>query len=70
MSIDISQQTEARLTKEAQRQGISVDDLLQQLMNERSAGAKPEQRQASELPILHLGPMGPLRRRDIYNDVR
>ena len=70
LSIDISEQTEARLTEEAQRQGISVAALLQQLMNERAAGARPEQHQAPELPILSLGPTGPLHRRDIYNDVR
>jgi hypothetical protein len=72
MSIDISRETEARLTHEARRQGISVDALLEQLMSEREAatvstngnGATPK------LPVLHLGDMGPLHRRDIYDDVR
>jgi hypothetical protein len=71
MSIEISGETEARLTDEARRQGISVDVLLERLMNEReptapaaSTGSIPE------LPILHLGAMGALHRRDIYDDVR
>ncbi len=72
MSIDISHETEARITDEARKQGISVEALLEQLMSERVAmtagtfgdGAKPK------LPVLHLGDMGPLHRRDIYADVR
>ena len=70
MSIEVSQRTEVRLNAEAKRQGTSVDALLQRLLNEHAAGASPDRRQAPELPILHLGPMGPLHRRDIYNDVR
>jgi len=34
MSIEISRETEARLTDEARRQGISVDALLKRLMTE------------------------------------
>jgi hypothetical protein len=72
MSIDISHETEVRLTDEARRQGISVDALLERLMSERGAaahivtgsGATPK------VPILHLGVIGPLHRRDIYDDVR
>ncbi len=71
MSIEVSSETEARLTEEARKQGISVEALLERLMSERgmaapapSAGSIPEQ------PVLHLGAMGALHRRDIYNDVR
>ena len=71
MSIDISHETEARLTDEARRQGVSVDALLERLMSERAtaahiagAGAAPK------LPRLHLGVMGALHRREIYDDVR
>jgi hypothetical protein len=39
MSIHISEQTEARLTEEAQRYGMSVDALIERLMNERTASA-------------------------------
>jgi hypothetical protein len=48
-----------------------VDVLLERLMRERSM-AVPAVGMASipELPILHLGAMGALHRRDTYNDVR
>jgi hypothetical protein len=73
MSIDISHETEARLTDEARRQGVSVDALLERLMSERGAAAHVVTRNVSttpKVPILHLGVIGPLHRRDIYGDVR
>jgi hypothetical protein len=39
MSIDISHETEVRLTDEARRQGVSVEALLERLMSERAAAA-------------------------------
>ena len=69
MGLDISPQTEARIRQEAQRQGITVDALLERLMNDRAAGTAVQADRAPELPVLHLGPMGPLHRRDIYDDV-
>ncbi len=70
MSIEISSQTEARLTDEARRLGISVNTLLERLMNERGTAAPaPDAGSIPELPVLHLGAMGALHRRDIYNDV-
>ena len=68
MGLDISPQTEARIRQEAQGQGISVDALLKGLMNDQTAGTFIRAYQAPELPVLHLGPMGPLHRRDIYNN--
>ena len=45
MSLTISQHTEARLTEEAQRRGLSVDALIDRLISERapaqSRPAKP-----------------------------
>ena len=67
MSIEISHETEARITHEAQRQGISVDALLERLINEREATA-PAAGSIPDLPILHLGTMGAFHRRDIYDD--
>jgi hypothetical protein len=67
MSLNISQQTEARLTEEARRQGITVDALLERLINERAASTAS--RKAPELPVWRLGVIGSLHRRDIYNDV-
>jgi hypothetical protein len=69
MSIEISRETEACLTDEAQRQGISVDVLLERLMSKRGPTPPADTGSIPELPILHLGAMGTLRRRDIYDDV-
>ena len=69
MSIDISHETEARLTDVAQRHGISVDALLKLLMTERESPTSiADASSAPTLPILHLGPMGAFHRRDIYDD--
>lgn len=70
MSIDISREIEARLTDQAQRLGISVDDLLRQFIGERSPGFDSGAGAAPELPVWHLGAMGPLHWCDIYSDVR
>ena len=70
MSI-ISHENEARLTDEARRQGISVDALVERLMSERAAAAHiAGTGEVPALPRLHLGVMGSLHRRDIYDDVR
>ena len=71
MSIDISHETEARLNDEARRQGISVDALLDRLMSERETTAGiAGSGSAPKLPRLHLGVMGSLHRREIYDDAR
>jgi hypothetical protein len=72
MSIDISHETQARLTDEARRQGVSVEALLERIISERGAAAHPVAGNGSarKVPILHMGAMGPLHRRDIYDDVR
>lgn len=59
ISINISQQTEARLTEEAQKQGISVDALLERFINERNArSAREGKREGPALPVLDLDPWG------------
>ncbi len=69
MSIDISCETETRLTDEARRLGVSVDALLKRFIDEHAAVtylARPR----PELPIWHLGGVGALHRRDVYGDIR
>jgi hypothetical protein len=70
MIIVISHEIEARLMQEAQKLGISVEALLERLMSDRGAAAHRGSGPAPKVPILHLGAMGPLHRRDIYEDVR
>jgi hypothetical protein len=70
MGLTVSPDTEARLTEQARKQGISVDALLRRFIEDQEisgdvAAAEPT---VVDLPVLHLGPMGPLRRRDIYDD--
>jgi hypothetical protein len=69
MSIEISRETETRLAEEARRRGISVDALLKQFVSERTALTHPAQGKP-ELPVWHLGRVGALHRRDIYDDAR
>lgn len=69
MSLMISQQTEARLIGEARRLGISVDALLERLIDECAPGGNGRQHKALELPVWRVGVIGSLHRRDIYDDV-
>ena len=70
MSIEISRETEARLTDQARKQGISVNALLERLMSERRTTSGGCVRSVPELPVWHLGGAGSLHRREIYDDVR
>jgi len=54
MSLEITQETQARLAGEAQKEGVSIDALLQRLMDEheeslRSATSTPSRRPISEV---------------------
>jgi hypothetical protein len=69
--IEISRETAAGINDEARRQGVTVDASLERLMSEREAAARIAGAGAvPKLPRLHLGVMGALHRRDIYDDVR
>jgi hypothetical protein len=69
MGIEISRQTEARLIDEARKRGVSVEALLQLLINERDPKTYAAGNGSSrELPLWHLGGAGALHRRDIYDD--
>jgi hypothetical protein len=52
MSIDISRKTEARLRATAQAEGISVDDHVERLMNEREELAAIVARTDARMPAL------------------
>jgi hypothetical protein len=69
MSIEISHEIEVRLTEEARKQGVSVDALLEQLMSGSGETAHlAENGSVPKVPILRLGAMGSLHRRDLYDD--
>lgn len=66
MTLHLPPETEARLLEEARRQGVSVEAIVERLINElASAAAK---RKTPPLPVWHLGAGGPYHRREIYND--
>jgi hypothetical protein len=69
MSIEISGEIEARLTDEARRLGITVEQLLARLVSEQATKADLAVAKA-ELPAWDLGTVGALHRRDIYRDGR
>jgi hypothetical protein len=69
MTIEISHETETRLAAEARRLGVSVDVLLKRFINEHAALSHPAQSHP-RLPVWHLGSVGALHRRDLYDDAR
>jgi hypothetical protein len=70
MSLDIPQETAARLAAKANEQGLSINALLERLLNDagdlKMTTANGE---VPELPVWNLGVRGSLHRRDIYDDV-
>jgi len=67
MRLDISLETQARLVAKAREQGLSIDALLERLLNDDEMPARAANGEAPELPVRHLGVRGSLHRRDIYN---
>jgi hypothetical protein len=55
MPIHVSQKTEARLAEEARRQGVSVDALIERLMNERMASAPAPKREPVGATVFEQG---------------
>jgi len=68
MSLQVSPETEVRLTEAAQQQGTPVDGLLERFLSERPTHAALAG-DVRGLPIWRLGQVGALRRRDLYDDV-
>jgi hypothetical protein len=55
MTLHVSQETEARLAEEAQRQGVSVDALIERLVSERTASAPAPKREAETPTVFEQG---------------
>ena len=69
MSLDISSTIEARLVAKAREQGLSIEDLLERLLNDAGdVTTGVSKRDAPVLPAWNLGVRGSLHRRDIYDD--
>ena len=67
MTLDISLENEARLVAKAQEQGLSIDALLERLLNDDEMPVRVTNGDAPQLPARYLGVRGSLYRRDIYN---
>ena len=69
LTIDLPENLDVALQTQARARGVSPAGFVQQVLEQVLA---PVSGAAStpELPILHLGAMDALHRRDIYNDVR
>lgn len=70
MSLNIKPETRARLLAKAQEQGVSIDVLLEQLINDSESRTGASNGNIPELPAWHLGARSSFHRRDIYDDVR
>lgn len=70
VSFHIKPETRARLLAKAQEQGVSIDVLLEQLMNDSESRTAATNGNIPELPAWHLGARSSFHRRDIYDDVR
>jgi hypothetical protein len=70
MEVHFTPEQEAQLAQLATKAGTDAEhlvrDVVLRLFQEESTAHRP----APELPVLHLGRMKPLNRRDIYDDVR
>ena len=71
MTIELSDKLYVALQVQARAKGISAAGLARQVLEHALAHAATSTAVASpELPILHLGALGDLHRRDIHRDVR
>jgi hypothetical protein len=69
MGIQISPEIATRLAAEARKNGLSVEALLERFLQQGREGGKASGQPHPELPVWHLGEIGSLHRRDIYDDV-
>ncbi len=69
LTIELPDNLHAALQAQARAKGVSAAGLARQVL-EQALTSGPGDVSPPELPISHLGAMGALHRRDIYNDVR
>ncbi len=74
ITLDLNPEIEQGLLAQARERGVSLDDYLQEIVSKQAlvAAASPAAAngKALKLPILHLGAISSLHRRDIYDDAR
>jgi hypothetical protein len=72
VTVDLNPEIAKGLMAQARERGVSLADYLQEIVTRQArlaTASRTANGKAPELPLLHLGVMGALHRRDIY-DVR
>ncbi len=71
LTIEVTGELEVALNTQASQQGDSADNVARRVLADAlTPSLKHEAGPTPELPILQLGTIGSLHRRDIYDDVR
>jgi hypothetical protein len=70
MEVHFTPEQEAQLARIATNAGTDAEHLVKDIVLRLLEDEARFRTAAPELPILHLGAMGALHRRDIYDDVR
>ncbi len=72
VTLDLNPEIEQGLLAQASERGVSLASYLQEIVSKQVRVATPRvaaNGNAPKLPIRHLGAVGSLHRRDIYDDV-
>jgi len=70
MEVHFTPEQEAQLAQIATNAGTATEQLVKELVLCLLQGETPIRTTTPELPVWHLGGVGALHRRDIYDDVR
>jgi hypothetical protein len=70
VTLNLDPETEEGLLTQARERGVSLDAYLEEIVSQqvRVSVASTAKSKVPELPIRHLGAVGSLHRRDIYDD--
>jgi hypothetical protein len=70
MEVDLTAEQEAQLARIATKAGTAAEELARDVVLRLLKEESQFRVAAPELPVWHLGDVGALHRRDIYDDVR
>jgi hypothetical protein len=72
VTLELNPEIEQGLLTQARERGVPLDAYLQEILSKQASlnnAAEVERGKLVEIPLLHLGVVSPLRRRDIYDDL-
>ena len=70
MEVQLTPEQEARLAQIATHAGTAAEQLVKDVVLRLLEGETGVRTAAAQLPVWHLGGVGALHRRDIYDDAR